>query len=310
MSSLNFKGIRHIGDDLLGDMVEKNLVAWLDWCSLQVGGYFNVEYAQSGAFGGRWSKLHLADAKGFVAGQVWEGVRKNWVYESGITYNPEPVTITGIWINGSGYSTSGAPSGYDFDINYPLGRVEFSSAIPTGSTIELAYSHKYYSFEISKIPWFRELSYRTFRPDEVEDEYASGDRTVYNENRIQLPAVVVEVTPNRAFRGSELGGGQYAAIGVRFHVFGENPWDITRMFDILTMQNETTISGFDLNRMAEQSGMPLTPEGYTWSGTKNYPQILSAYPWGNIRIKDCSGQEFDENRAIVRAVCELYCPGL
>jgi hypothetical protein len=311
MSFLNFKGIHHIGDDTLGDLVEKNLVAWLDWCCLNIGGYFNVERPQTGAFGGDWSKLHLADANGFAKGRVWEGVRKNWIYESGVNYSPSPMVITGIWLNNSGFPVTGLPSGYACDVNYPLGRVEFSSAIPTGTTVQVAYSHKYYSFETSKVPWFRELSFGTFRADEdTLDQYGSGERTVYNENRIQLPAVVVEVTPNRSFTGIGLGGGQWVKIGVRFHIYGENPWDATKMVDILTMQNRTTVSGFDLNTMAEQSGMPLTPEGYTWSGTKNYPELLSAYPWGNIWLEDISGQDFADNTAVVRATCQLYCPGL
>lgn len=316
MSATNFKGVFNIGDATISPLVEANLTTWLDWCTLGIGGFFNVSVNQSGAFGGNWSRLHLANAEeeGFSKGEVWEGVRKNWAWETGISYSTQPTQVTGIYVNNTFYSGV-VPTGSGWNVNYPLGRIEFDNAMPITSDIRVAYAHKYYSYETSRVGWFRELAYRSFRPDEDSLEtYGSGIKTVLNHNRIQLPAVVVEVEANTKLTGLQLGGGQWMYKTVKFHVFAENPWDCTKMVDILTSQNETTISGFDLNTMAENSGMPLTPEGYTWSGTKVYPQLLSDYPWGTIRLFNMGAYDEDSNhflsRAVVTATCELCCPRL
>lgn len=318
MSANSFKGVYHIGEDTISPIIEKSVIAWLDWCSMGVGGYFNVSVDQSGAYGGNWSKLHLADAteEGFAKGKVWEGVRKNWVYESGVSYSVPPIQITGIYVNSTFYGTgTNVPVGSGWNVNYPLGRVEFDYAMPTGTVIKLDYSHKYYSFESSKVGWFRELAYKTFSPEEETlEEYGSGVKTVLNHNRIQLPAVVAEVQANTKFLGLMLGGGQYVYKSIKFHIFAETPWECTKMVDILTTQNETTINGLHFNMMAANSGMPLTADGYTWSGTKNYPQLLSSFPWGTIRLFNMGAYDDGTNhfltRAVVEGTCELSCPRL
>lgn len=323
MSATNFKGVFNIGDDTISPLVEKNVTAWLDWCTLGIGGYFVVGASQSGAFGGNWGKLHLTNAEeeGFSKGRVWEGVRKNWAYEGSVGYTltggASSITpVLGLYVGNNYYATgTTVPTGSGYNINWPLGRIEFDNPMPITSDIRIAYTHKYYSYETSKVGWFRELAYRSFRPDEETlDTYGSGIKTVLNHNRIQLPAVVVEVGANTRLEGLQLGGGQWMYKTVKFHIFAENPWDCTKMVDILTYQNETTISGFDLNTMAQNSGMPLTPEGYTWSGTKVYPQLLSDYPWGTIRLFNMGAYDEDSNhflsRAVVTATCELCCPRL
>jgi hypothetical protein len=314
MAILNFKGINHIGESTISMQLETNIVAWFDWCQLNIGGFSNIEYGESGEYGGNLSQLRNAEAPGFSQGQVWEGFRKNWVWETGINYDYQPVRVTGIKIDNTFYPT-GARGTYAFSVNYPLGRIEFDNAIPTGSVVTAQFSHKYYSFEPASVDWFREIAYRSFRADDATFfEYGSGFKTVFDENRIQLPAVVVEVLPSRKWTPLQLGGGKWCYVGVQWHIFAETPYDRNRIVDIITMQTETTISGFDFNKMQENSGIPLTPHGSIWSGTKVYPQLLNDYPWGTIRFMDLTGYEVESEpplyRAIVRGMCELYCPGL
>jgi hypothetical protein len=316
VSLLRFKGVHEFGYDTLGPLTEKNIVTWYDWCSLGIGAFTNVEYGDSGCLGGRLSRLRLADTPSGTLGTVWEGYRKNWAWESGIDYGYQPIQITGVYVNSTFYPTTTTTGIYAHNINYPLGRVEFSGNVGTGSVVEAAFSHKYWSWEPSNVDWFREITFRSFTANEEStfNQVGSGLRMVFNENRIQLPAVVVEMMPNRQWKPAQLGGGQWCYAGVQFHIFAENSWDREKLVDIITMQNEKTISGINFNTMAEATGMPLTTEGYKWSGTKYYPELLGLYPWGTIRFMNLTGMEVRSAtplyRAVVRGTCELYCPGL
>src|SRR5579859_2905287 len=97
------KGVTDIGRPLLTEMLESNISQFFQWGLLNVGNFFQVRIPTSGAYGGDFSRLRLGDDPNFPAGQVWEGVRKDWVWESGLNYAVQPIQISGVYVNGSYY---------------------------------------------------------------------------------------------------------------------------------------------------------------------------------------------------------------
>mgnify|MGYP001387579253 CR=1 FL=1 len=78
------KGFDNLGDTTLSAKVQLNLIAFFDWGIMDKGGYLNVDIPSTGVYGGDMHKLRLVDDPNFTNGQIWEGFKRNWVWESGI----------------------------------------------------------------------------------------------------------------------------------------------------------------------------------------------------------------------------------
>ena len=87
--NLSFKGVSHIGEDLLLNDLELNMKVWLDYSFMHLGAWFDVSIPTSGAYGGDFATLKFISDRSYTDGQVWEGVRKDWVWETGINYTGE-----------------------------------------------------------------------------------------------------------------------------------------------------------------------------------------------------------------------------
>lgn len=299
----DLKGITQFGHSELSEQLKANLIEFFKWGTLGIGAFSNVRLPGSGASGwGNYHRLRLVNEPNYTAGRVWEGARQDWVWESGINYGIQPIAISGVYINGTLHGTG-------YKINYPLGRVVFDSPIPTTSIVTMEYSYRFYHFMGSDVPWFREMQHRSFRADDAHFlQVASGDWNILSQNRVQLPAVVVEVVPRREFRGMQLGGGQWVNQDVLFHIYAEHPWDRDKLVDIISYQNDRTILSFNKNTMV----YPLDFNGSIRNGAVVYPNLVSGYFWKKIFIHDMTTQEATSRpplfRAIVRGSFELDFP--
>ena len=136
------KGISGVFDSTLNNDIQDGLVEYFDWALLTKGNYFNVAANETSPNGEDMSRLRLSTNDSYTAGQVWEGFRKNWVWQSGISVNgfSAPLVgtnnqypgISGVYVDGAFHPTSGAGA-YAHHVDYFNGRVIFDSAIPTGS---------------------------------------------------------------------------------------------------------------------------------------------------------------------------------
>src|SRR5688572_20121040 len=80
-----------VGQRLLLNELEANLKMYFDWALLLLGNWTNIDYSLAGpntTLPGNSdpAKLRLVDDPAYTSGQVWEGYRKDWVWEQGINY--------------------------------------------------------------------------------------------------------------------------------------------------------------------------------------------------------------------------------
>ncbi len=299
----HLKGFSEISETLLSDKLEANLHAFLSWGLLQVGAFDNVTIPSSGVFGGDRHRLRLCEDPSYSLGQVWEGYRSDWVWETGIEYSHQPIRVSGVYVNGAFKPATGVGP-YAHTVHYPLGRIIFSSAISSGATVTCEYSYRYYGLHTADVPWWRQFHFDSFRLDHPHFlQSQSGAWSILGGSRVQLPCVVIESTPRTSRDGFEIGASQaWARQDVLFHVLAETPWDRQKMHDVLTYQKWKTLNGFDPDQIVYplEYGSPL--ESGTMYPNWTRPPGEGGARWKGITFKDVRGDDYTTFGSL------YYCP--
>jgi hypothetical protein len=289
MAFYPLKGFNHVFEASYSNEIKDALVEYFDWGLLEKGNYFNVTRGELAPNGQDYSRLKLGDDPNYPSGCVWEGFRKNWIWQSGITgvaghANPIVGTdnthpgISGVYINGA-YKPITSTGTYAHFIDYYNGRVVFSNPLPTGSLVQAEFSYKWINvLYANDVPWLRQIQLNSNEP-------ANNNVVTMNPlMRVQLPAIAVEVVPRRTFRGYQLGGGQYVYTDVLFHVFAEDVETRNKLVDIVSFQNDKQVFTFDSNRIALSGTFPIDYRGVPVSGAMRYPDVISGYFGGWINL--------------------------
>jgi hypothetical protein len=318
---VNLKGFNSVFDTTLYNELQDNVVEFLEWSLLQKGNYFNVTLNEENNNGDDYSRLRLSSSINYASGQAWEGFRSNWVWQSGISYNPPPIVghdiskpgISGIYVDDTFYPTSTSGE-YAYKIDYYNGRVIFDDPIPTGSKVQAEYSYKYINIIYSNsLPWISELQYKSLDiPQNFIENKGKFDLPV--EARVQLPAIAVELVPKRTLRGYQLGGGQFVSTDILFHCLAEDEHTRNKLMDIISLQNDKTIYMFNSNTLANSGLFPLDYMGCPVSGALQYPYLVDNYTKGPIRFKNSTVQSMqllnDFYAGIVRLTLESIEPAI
>jgi hypothetical protein len=295
------KGFINIHSSTLTNDIQDGLVEYLDWGLLDKGNYFNVTLGESSPNGSDYSLLRLSSNDSYVSGQVWEGFRKNWIWQSGISgvgvsppivgSNANFPGISGVYIDDTFEPSSGAGQ-YAHYIDYFNGRVVFDSAIPTGSKVQAEHSYKYINVVYANnVPWLREIQEATIQPNSNFSDVSKGAWDIPPESRLQLPAIAVEVVPTRRFKGYQLGGGQWVYTDVIFHCIAEDEYTRNQLLDIVSLQNDKNVFLFDSNKLNDSGAFPLNRNGTPVPSALRYPEIIERYNGGRLRITNASIQE-------------------
>jgi hypothetical protein len=304
------KFVTQIGDTLLTSQLESNLKTFLDWGLLEIGGFFNITIPTSGAYGGTFDRLRAVDDPAYSDGQVWEGARKDWVWETGLEYATQPIDISGVYVGGTFYGTGHATYGHHY--NYPLGRVIFDSAISQNSTVQMNHSYRHVQIYIAdQAPWWDEFQQDSFRVDNSTfHEIGSGQWGILANHRVQLPAIVIEAVPRRNFRPYELGTiGNYVYQDVLFNIIAESRWWRNKLVDITSLEKDHTIWLYDNNLIATATGYPLDHRGMR-VGSLRYPDFVDDYRFKKARFFNTDVSEMTSlnsrlHKGIVRATFEI-----
>lgn len=306
MGYYNLKGFNSVFENNISNEIQDNMIEFLDWTLLEKGNYFNVTLGETSPNGSDYSRLRVSSSQHYNSGQAWEGFRKNWVWQSGVT-PPDGMDaplvsnsvaipgISGVYVDDTFYSSSTTGT-YSHKIDYFNGRVIFDNAIPSGSKVQAEHSYKYINVVYaSNLPWLREVQYRTLEPNSFFNNQNRGDFTLPAEARLQLPAIAVEVVPRRTFSGYQLGGGQYIYTDVVFHCLAENAYTRNQLLDIVSLQNEKIFFMFDSEKIARSGAFPLDYAGVPVSGALRYPELIHEYSdtKRQIRLRDMTVQNMD-----------------
>ena len=291
---LNLKGFNDVFSTTLNNEIQDNIIEFLEWSLLEKGNYFNVNLNEQSPDGLDYSRLRISSNPNYPSGQAWEGFRSNWVWQSGVSYNPPPLVgannnkpgVSGVYVNDIFYSSSSSGT-YSHKIDHYNGRIVFDNPIPTGSKVQAEYSYKYINVVYSNsLPWLAEVQYRSLDLNNNFNTVNKGDFDLPNESRVQLPAIAVEVVPRRTLRGYQLGGGQFVETDVLFHCLAEDEYTRNKLVDIISLQNDKTIYMFNSNKIANSGDFPLNYMGVPNSGALRYPELLEKHLRGSLRLKN------------------------
>jgi hypothetical protein len=284
------KGFSNLGDATLTNHIRENFIQFFDYGLLEKNNFDNVTIPTSGVYGGDDHVLRPVDDPRYTYGQVWEGFRQNWVWQSGVgaltsTDDANP-GVSGVYVNGTFYPASGTGT-YSHHINHPLGRVVFDTAIDTTSDVTCEYSYKYINVtKCDGLNWFKEVQKRSDRSENSDFANASGDYAILSDNRYQLPAIGIEIGSSRKGKPFQIGGGQIITTDYYFHCVAEDGYTRDTLVDIVSLQNLHNLRTFDLNLIAESGTFPLDYKGTPVSGAMLYPELLTNYEGTKIRLID------------------------
>lgn len=277
MSYKSFDGVAEYGNSDMLNTIQYGLIYYLDWSFLSIGAFDNVLIPTSGSYGGFNQQLQLAYDPNYIDGQVWQGFRNNWIWESGVEYHNQPIQISGVNVNGTFYNTA-TTGAFSFSVDYPDGQVRFNKPISSNSTVQLAYSYRNVLVTTSDVPWFKEFMFDSNRSDSFQFSHSiSGAWSILGQSRLQLPAVVVDVLPKRQYSGYSLGGGHWVKQAVAFYIFAELDWEGKNITDIIAKQADKTIFLLNLTNMGAATGFPLYIDGSLQPNAKTYPTLVNNF---------------------------------
>ena len=306
-----FKNINNIGEDFLLNILESNFKTYLDWAFLNIGGWFDVTLSSSGIYGtNSHAKLVVSEDPAYNEGEVWQSIRKDWVWETGVAFSSSsPTNISGLYID----NTFTPYSSGDFTIDYPNGRIIFDTAIDTDSTVKLNYSYRYVqTYRANDSPWFNILQFATYETNNPDITRSSdGDWSIGGQHRIQMPAIVIESLAKSRSRPFEIGNNNLIIEqDIAFHILAENKNDRNKLLDILRLQQDSVIVLYNTNTIAQNDLYPLDYNGDRKNNALMYPNMVSQYRWRKCWIKNVNLFEIDSphpylHRGLVRATVEI-----
>jgi len=287
------KGVGHISDPLVSDQLEANVIAFVQWGFLGVGGFFTNRRGDDSCYGATDnSRLRPVTDPNYTDGQVWEGFRKDWVWESGVEYSTQPIRVSGVWVDGAF-----VPQGSSVAVDYPNGRVVFAEPRSQTGVVQAEHSYRLFQVYSCDSPAWAQMQPGSFRNDDEHFlQVGSGTWDVLAQNRVQLPAVFVEAVPNARRYGRQVGGGEWVNQDVLFHVFTEERFHMKWLHDALVAQKDKTIRGFDKGRLLTDDAFPVDAWGAPRASGLMYPDLVKSsgeggYYWDDITFKDTRGVE-------------------
>jgi hypothetical protein len=284
--SADWTRLNHVGayaDPMVSDRLEASVCAFLQWGLAGIGAFGDVRLTPSGT----QPRLRPVSDPRRTANTVWEGIRSDWLYESGVDYTRQPIQVSGVYVDGVFQPSSGVGA-YAHKIDYPNGRVVFAAPLSGSPAVSAEYSYRYVRVGSSDSPWFKQVQFDSLKWDDPQFLQAgSGAWHTLAENRVQLPAVVVEVLPKVRLAPYQMGNlSRTQTQEVCFHILAERPSDRAKLHDILVEQWQKRIFGFDTKGIAASGRAPLNSDGSINPSGFQYPELVDHFRWTGITWKE------------------------
>lgn len=304
ISTEKFSGVSNIGEHLLMSQIENNIKSFLEWGFLNIGGFINVQRSNQNIYGNPLAKLKPTEDPNFKNGQVWQTMRKDWVWEDNIEYTicstnddpcpPEntqtisPILINGIYINNTFYPLNTTGS-FEYKVDYINSRIIFSNPISLSSNVEMEYAYRWiqiYNYDSAK--WWQQLQYQTDANSEHFNQLSKGDFSILSKNRVQLPAIIIETVSRGLSRPWQLGDKSLIMKQeLMLHVVAENMSDRNKVIDIIRLQQDKFINTYDTNLVISNNYQSFLIDGTLNPYRLKYDQLLNNnINWVKLRLID------------------------
>lgn len=305
-----FKGIDNISQDMLLNILEANFKMFFDWSFLKIGAWFDAEKPQQTIYGtnNHYQLIPVSDMS-YNDGQIWQGIRKDWVWETNISYNSTaPINIAGVLVDGVLVPKNG-----NFIVDYPNGRIIFYSPISTSAVVELEYSYRFVQVHrSSESPWFSLIQYSSFNTENQDIQQTdSGEWAIGSHHRVQMPCIIIESIPRSRSRPYELGNSlMWLEQDVVFYVLAENKNDRNKLLDIIRLQQDSTLKLFDTNLVAQNDSFPLDYNGDIKNSPLMYTNLIDQYYWRkcfikNVNLIELESKHINLHQGAARATLEI-----
>lgn len=261
----------------VSENVEKNLISYIDYGFLDLGGFFNIDLNQSGDYVSNLSSLtKVVDNRGFT---YWAGP-KNWVYESG-AYSSGVNAPAQIYVNNNLYSLG--------SINYKDGCVYNIPA--TGTSVKASFAYKWI-----KVDSANNLGYgKTIKVGQNRTDVSVIGRSGAPELSVSLPFISIDVPPITSNKAYGMGGDLTPMIykfKAKATIVSDNPSDVKRIADVLVKQEGFSINTYNANTVRSSGAEPLNSDGTLKSG-KTHDQLSALYEWSPVFFRKITGSDLN-----------------
>jgi len=268
--------------------IQDSVIEYLDWYLLNKGNYFNTSLGETSPNGQDYSLLSISSNSNFSEGSAWEAYRSNWVWQSGISHNPNPLVgvnpskpgVSGVYVDDNFYP-SDTTGPFAHNIDHFNGRIVFDSPIPTSSKVQAEYSFKYINvIYASSLPWFREIQKKSMNISPQDVSISTPP-----ELKVQLPLIAIELAPTRSFKPFCMGGfNDFVYTDIIFYCVAEDELTKNKMIDIISFLNGHSVSMFSSKKISENNDFPIDYNGYLRPNAKNYDNLISNYLLADMRM--------------------------
>ena len=286
-----FMGVNSLGSTLILNELENNYKSFLSWGFLNIGGFTNVDIPTQNISAFNLHILKPTVDENRTDRTVWQSARKDWVYESGISYSGVSAnSISGIFVNSVFYPAPTGNTSLGYKINYPEGKVIFNQPIAATSVVQLEYAYKNVQiYKMEEFPYWKQIQYNSLENKTGLSLSDKGDFAVSSEHRVQLPAVVIEPIARADSKPFRLGDKSLIIEqDILLHVLSDQPRDKNNIIDIIRLQEDRVIWLYNTNQVVKSGVYPLNFNGTKNITGQNYNIIVNndSYKWLRCRITD------------------------
>lgn len=312
-----FTGVISIGSTKLLNELENNYKSFLDWGFLNIGGFTNVYRPTENIYNFDLHILKPTQDKNYTTNTVWQTPRKDWVYETGVSFSGQsPINISGIYVNSNFYPAPTGNNTIGYTINYPEGKIIFNKQLSPKTPVEINYSYRNVQvYKSDQFPYWKEIQYKSLEDKIGITNSDKGEFSINSEHRIQLPAVVIEPVARSQSLPYQLGSKDlFIEQDILFHVLADNPADKNNIVDILRIQQDRYLQIYSTDIVVKSGIYPLNYNGSKNINGQNYDTIVKNDNYAiyqcrlkNVSISDINFTNMRMFGSVIRITNEIIC---
>jgi len=287
----SFMGVDNIGYPLIINELENNYKSFLEWGFLNLGAFTNVNIPTQNISSFDLHILKPTKDQNQTDRTVWQSSRKDWVYESGVSYSGvSPISISGVYVNSTFYPAPTGNGSLSYTINYPEGKIIFDTPITNTSNVVLEYSYKNIQiYKMEEFPYWRQIQHNSLENKTGFALSDKGEFSIGSEHRIQLPAIIIETVARSNNRPYRLGDKSLLIEqDILLHILSDDSKQKNNIVDTLRLQEDRVIWLYNTQEIIKSGIYPLNYNGSKNITGQNYYNIVNNanYRWLRCHITD------------------------